>query len=428
MKYLNHPMLKLCITASLLMTANTYAGNGPRYSGGEHQFMGDQVLIQLSATETPSDHATFTMTNGATLSYGELLALGDFYGMVNAPISQGKTAEERDARFKKVFDQIDVDPAAVTEAPKLTAVLHNELQYVQTAISKGMSAKAAYAKISTNSDREFNCITGGGCSGSTWWLKMGRATALAASNYDHFGDSAWLAYEAGHRVAMHEALVAHQTQDVARLQRAYAMNALANHFLSDRFAAGHIRGPRVQISEHVTPSDIGNVLMKYMHDEDGDGLNVHNAAGQRWRAYGDEYYFEPVMETHRKHLTAALQLSADEIFTAYQSGVQSDNAAMLATIPQPDATGDQCGEDIAAMFRWDDKSKKLLRRIDLDNARVCSWTTNWFGWSTALKLASIKGLPISLQGQIAKSEYANEAMRTGLITDANIVNYIKMRK
>jgi hypothetical protein len=60
---------------------------------------------------------------------------------------------------------------------------------------------------------------------------------LALHNIDHFGAEARLTYNAGHTLAL----------DVASqgdLQKAYAINAFADHYLQDSFAAGHIRVPR----------------------------------------------------------------------------------------------------------------------------------------------------------------------------------------
>ena len=418
-------LIRLLASLGLLVSVNAYADSTASFMGGEHVTIGDDIKIRLSLTDVPHNNVTFNMTNGASLSYGELLSLGDFYGVLGVPIATGKTLEEREARFKNVFDLVDIDPAAAPESAQLMDVLHNEVNYVQEAMSRGMSPKAAYEQISGDSIRQFNCITGGGCSPELWWTKLGRSSRLASSNYDHFGDNAVLAYEAGHRVAMNEAVTAYRTHDLTHLQRAYAMNALACHFLADRFATGHMRGPRVEMYEHVTPGDIGNVLMKFMHDEESTGLNVHNAAGDRWRAYGDGFYFEPNNAPHKQHVTNVMQQSADEIFSAFQSGKIIDNSKIPGMIPIPDEMNGVCKRDIAAMFIWDKNRQKILRRFDLDNPYACSWTSVWFGWSTLVKLAASKGMPVLAQVELAQSKYANEAMDAGLITDPNIVKFMK---
>ncbi len=166
---------------------------------------------------------------------------------------------------------------------------------------------------------------------------------------------------------MKEAAKAAETHDLKLLARAYAMNALASHFLSDRYASGHMRAPRVVMGTKVTPASVGNLLMKYMHDEDGDGLNVHNERGDHWRAYGDNYYFEAVADQHRKLLIEAMQTSVDEIDQVYQTGVLVTDSPLEKMIPIADEMGDNCHADVAVMFRYDAKSDTIYRRSDLSN-------------------------------------------------------------
>ena len=50
----------------------------------------------------------------------------------------------------------------------------------------------------------------------------------------------------------------------------------------------HCRTPRVDLSMNVTPSFLGDLLCKYMHDEDNKhGLHVTNVRGDKWKSYGD---------------------------------------------------------------------------------------------------------------------------------------------
>jgi hypothetical protein len=216
---------------------------------------------------------------------------------------------------------------------------------------------------------------------------------LQKTNFDHFGDSAWWTYEAGHYAAMQEAVLGYQTHDISHLLRAYAMNSFACHFLTDRFASGHMRTPRAELANNVTPADIGNLLSKFMHDEDGDGLNVHDLNGNHWRAYGDTHYFEDDTAVHRQHILSAMQISADEIFQAYQYGKIVYQSPIYNMLPIPDEIDGICKNDPAALFRYDTATGKLLRRYDLRNMHACSWTSHWLGWTTAVELSRIKGIP-----------------------------------
>ena len=63
---------------------------------------------------------------------------------------------------------------------------------------------------------------------------------ISLINWDHFGDDARTAYNTGHAAAI-------QVAKKGNLKLAYAMNAFADHYLEDSFAAGHIRTPRRQL-------------------------------------------------------------------------------------------------------------------------------------------------------------------------------------
>src|SRR5262249_42592779 len=145
---------------------------------------------------------------------------------------------------------------------------------------------------------EWNRITGGG-SWITPWYPLGRYLQLSAVNWDHFGEHAILAYQAGHAAALAQAVTARNkppSDQREALCWAYAMNAFADHFLSDLFSGGHIRAPRKKLQDTVSGGSMfGGLLTRAMHDEDSHwGLAVHNAAKDSWRAYGDKRYFDTV--------------------------------------------------------------------------------------------------------------------------------------
>jgi len=138
---------------------------------------------------------------------------------------------------------------------------------------------------------------------------------LASSSWDHFGQHAIDAYVVGHTVTMQHALFARHAppqEQETLLMQAYAMNAFADHFLSDLFSAGHVRAPRKEIYQQVTPSALGSYLLRYMHDEDSRwGLNVLAGPGRRtsWHTYGDKRYFDAVDPANKELVDAAVQSS-----------------------------------------------------------------------------------------------------------------------
>ena len=392
----------------------------------EHVMLGDQIKLYFSSNHTGQTDYFFHLPNGLTVTYGEIISLGDFYEIVDQPIVYGKSDTERKARFLAAFDSLARTPASVSEANQILAIIRNEKKMIETALKNGEKPEDVYKKIGSDQNRQYNCITGGGCSPSTWWTKPGRYLNLAANNYDHFGENAWLAFKIGHDAALEQAMLAYQTHDLKKLEMAYAMNAFASHFLSDRFSAGHIRTPREELATHVTPSEIGSALSGYMHNEENsNSIHVHNLRGDRWIAYGDGYYFNERNSTHRIMINEALQTSVDRIFYAYQFGVEQKTTDISTIIPIPDEINNESRLDISPLFYWDNATEQLMRREDTANLYDRHWTASWWGWSTLALLSQQKGIPVLAQAQIALSGHGKEAMRYGLITDKHIAAYIQ---
>ena len=72
---------------------------------------------------------------------------------------------------------------------------------------------------------------------------------LAFENISHFshGGTALETWKKGHYHALMTAAKAGYFSDIGSLQRAYAMNGFADHFLTDSFSSGHVRVPRMKI-------------------------------------------------------------------------------------------------------------------------------------------------------------------------------------
>src|SRR5206468_1692437 len=148
----------------------------------------------------------------------------------------------------------------------------------------------AYARAGGELNGDYNRATGGGSFISALFPR-GRFLELAGVNFDHFGRDAVAAYRAAHAAACQAAREAKDAGSAAEqrrgLERAYLMNAGADHFLTDLFASGHLRVPRRELHEHGFVKMVGDLLAKRMHDEDNQlGLVVVNRRRQEWRAYG----------------------------------------------------------------------------------------------------------------------------------------------
>lgn len=263
--------------------------------------------------------------------------------------------------------------------------MQKEIDAVKQAIKDGRAPHEAYDALGDTLSEEWNKITGGGSFVSALF-PLGRYLKLAANNADHFGEWARLAYIAGHTASLQTAVAARATHDEQRLERAYAMNAFADHFLTDLFSAGHLRIPRKEMAAVVTPSDLGSLVTRFMHDEDSKfGLKVRNAHGDQWRAYGDKRYFETSDADNRTQVNLTVQASADEVFAAYLSGNVPAPSTFAALQRLPDLTAVlNLSNNFSPLFRVE--GGKVLRRKDVNNLNDTATIDDWWGWSTYLLL------------------------------------------
>ncbi|MBK5525728.1 phospholipase [Pseudomonas sp. TH08] len=359
-----------------------------RFEGGEHTAIGDNTLLRFVENAQPllAQNVPLHLPNGLSLTYGQVLALGgDFYGIPDRPVSEGATPVDRLQRFNAAFDSLAVLPAARAEATQILAVMQKEIDAVKQAIKDGKQPHEAYDALGDTLSEEWNKITGGGSFVSALF-PLGRYLKLAANNADHFGEWAKLAYIAGHTAALQTAIAARANHDEQQLERAYAMNAFADHFLTDLFSSGHLRVPRKELAAVVTPSDLGSLITRFMHDEDSKfGLKVRNGHGDQWRAYGDKRYFDATDADNRTQVNQAVQTSADEVFAAYLSGNLPAPSAFTALQRLPDLTAVlNPANNFSPLFRTE--GSKVLRRKDVNNLNDSATVDDWWGWSTYLLL------------------------------------------
>jgi len=426
-KPLIRPLFSACLLSCLFAPVHALPTK-VSFTPAEHTEIGNQVKLRYSPTDQGEVGQPLPLKNGLQLTYGEILSFGDFYGLVDEPISLGHTEEIRRKRFIDAFNTLAENLHATTEAPQILRLIRQERKIIDTAISSGTSIDKAYKDLGNTIDIQFNCITGGGCSELTWLVNFGRYMKLAASNYDHFGEEAILAYQTGHQIAMEVAMAAHHNKDVNQLKLAYAMNAFACHFLTDRFAAGHIRTPRLKLSENTTLKIIGSALTSYMHTEENHyGLHVSNAHGDHWVAFGDKTYFKPETEKHRKMINQAVQASADHIFYAYLSGYNEIHDSAYVFIPRPDEENNHSKLDLSPMFYWDEASNTLYRRTSLPLRYSREWTNDWWGWTTFLELRNARGFEMFEQAILAHSSLGKAALKDGFITEPSLVAYVKQQ-
>lgn len=142
----------------------------------------------------------------------------------------------------------------------------------------------------------------------TGFFSMPGYLEVVSQNYNHFGWNNMLAYVDYHGQALQIAKLSFEKKEThpelsqQLLHKAIVFNAFADHYLSDAFASGHIRVPRVQIKEWakkqlpgLLKSSRGDFLSMILHNfESLDprtgievGLRVQNALGDTWLTRGD---------------------------------------------------------------------------------------------------------------------------------------------
>ena len=228
------------------------------------------------------------------LTYGEVVALmGDFY-----------------ATFE------DLNRAPLTEIIELVPLIH-----------------------ATSSTTDLQKATGG------------RYLDLAAKNVSHFsnvpaGQRNIDVWHSNHADAIKVAAFASGNAQLTNL--AWAMNAAADHFLTDAFSGGHVRTPRADLLKKGVS---GQIESKVLHDLDNQyGVQVTNKRGDRpWVAFGDASLTPPMNATNRSLAVEAVKLSKEDIRAALAQGAA---AAVVS------ATGRYAAEDLVpfpvdpAKDRW----------------------------------------------------------------------------
>jgi hypothetical protein len=386
----------LCAT-SLCLPLQILASQTPNlgYQSAEHIFMGDQVVLHGLPQPAPKQLIQLTLANGIKLTYGDLVAMPDYYGDPNHQISSESTFEGRKQQFTKLFDSFTNYDVSYFNA--FWPVVLKEQQEVAAALKAHKSVSDVYKKINTEEMIALEKAT------------KGKYLELAARCFDHFNSDAWLAYQAGHSVAIDTAIAAHNIADGSdtganatcakstdkkqclenlatdKLKIAYEQNGYANHFLTDHMAAGHTRTPfRALITTRPIP-DMGGISGGYMHNEDNRyGIVVTNSSGKYWMAYGDNYYFSKGNTYHRGVIKQVIQLSADEVYDAYIFGYNSDpmSSRLDAILPEPIEPGrtvnaENIGKVTEASPLYKVVSGVVWERKDINNRNDDEWTPNW---------------------------------------------------
>lgn len=315
---------------------------GNRFNAGEHAWLASvgakeacEFLEQIRGIIiSPELFDSIKRRDGKEeLQYGELVALsGDFY----------KTPEELFDEKSTLFNI----PGHDNDLDDLRQIITQEMQWIN-AHKPGDG--------STYPDENIRLA---------WNAKS--YVELALDNTDHFGWHNLRAYCRYHAEALRLAIKARTyDHDGETFRRALYTNAFADHFLTDGFAAGHIRVPRAEIRAWAKArgldEKVAGSLSKLLHDQDGhinmhslhgvgnengrdpnDGLWVMNSNGDTWYTYCDGQLF---LKTRRGNVAVdqaveAVTASVIEFLLAWKLGDIPRGvyeATRWVPFPHPDA-------------------------------------------------------------------------------------------
>src|SRR5437870_1469318 len=76
----------------------------PRFEGSEHVMFGNEIELYFPDSPSRQTRHIFKLPSGSYATYGDIIALGDLYGIEDEPISLGKTPADRGSRFIRAFN------------------------------------------------------------------------------------------------------------------------------------------------------------------------------------------------------------------------------------------------------------------------------------------------------------------------------------
>lgn len=346
-----------------------------RFESPEHKSIGTAVMLRMpgplddpsTVKAKPGDAVwvkNYTTSTGTSrLTYadivwmsGDLIAEpGESIGLSNTP---EKTLDLNLSAYEKYQSYI----------PDILDVYRQMQDDLNSQISSGNKLD-----ISFKYDFRFNSATGG-WGGIFSLIKWGLYLNLADSNFDHFGKQAVKTYLTAHQKALKIAANATSIDD---LRAAYFVDAFGAHFLSDLFAAGHIRVPRAEMAQLCNSFNHSiSLAAKGMHDLDGDsGLTFVNGRGDTWFGKGDKNYYTKENIMDRARVVDTLQQSVDQVYRAFLNkdpNFEANKTAMLQIMPDIDATKAKNRETNPPLYFVSDDGNAIYINEKRSTSRFCN--------------------------------------------------------
>ncbi|KAF5568019.1 phosphatidylcholine-hydrolyzing phospholipase c [Fusarium phyllophilum] len=274
------------------------------------------------------------------LTFGDIIALtGDFYYRWHLDRCHPSISEDWDSNPSRSLD-IAAENVNLLQNDKpgilkcVAPLIRAQAAQTKDAQSRGQDIAQAYRKVEKHFNTAFaNCTYG--------------YISIALCNPDHFGNDAKKAYSSVHTLALRKAIEANKSQSPSDLKEAYFIEGFAQHYLTDMFAAGHIRTPRHLLhskkpfgetdnDDSVPGVFYGDQCCKAQHDEDcANGLWVTNQEGISWAAYGDKQLGQGRSGKNLQMAVSASQAGLDEVWETFQSGRMTESRDFRAIKKTP---------------------------------------------------------------------------------------------
>ncbi len=392
-----------------------------KYEPSEHKDIGNKALCkiferyQLLKQELDGfiDSATLVISQEQVqMTAGEWVSLaGDFYGIVNRPISglpnETIIFDESKRRFEEAYTTLaGVTQNEKSELNKLLTEIREEEREVAIAKQKGLSVSKVLHERSAISNPKYAEITANSVIARFLVSQMPlaitglsidtRYLSLSETNFDHFGNDAKTAYRAGHEVALMTAAIAKKFYDDKNFKewkkyftRALTQELFACHFLTDLFSSGHMRVPRKEMVRVLKNYKIAGLLALIMHNEDGEnGLWVTSRKyGERWLARGDGCFHDHGVELNKERAIEAVTNALNSIYEAsvldFEKRAKFDFEDYIPT-PLP-ANADM---NPSPLFVVTDN--KINRRNDIYSSKCYNHISNWNQIPTLARLWMFK--------------------------------------
>lgn len=325
-----------------------------RFEGGEHKDAVDNAEktlkdegIAVDEKVTAQMNKTITLGNGLEVTPGDITAMmGDFYGAFD----KGKDGKDHFNPAKSFEAMNNADPE---EMKQILARIKRE----KADVEKAKDGKGEFHATPTSEfdevteNRKLSTDKDGTTTGYNF-LELAKRNANHFNKEDTAGfDNNMGSYDAFHRMALEAAAKGDEN-------RARALEASAQHFLTDRFSAGH-QFDKDKIIAAGGGGIPGQIMSRFVHNQlDSKGVTMTDGSGKSWDGRGDEHWADKENKENRKHAAQATYQSYSELEDVLSGKKKPEDSLKTSKvsglIPQWSPDNEKRAEESAKMRGLDD--------------------------------------------------------------------------